>query len=146
MKLQELIRKDSVFFVDGADRTSVIADLATKSLATGLVRDPDYFRKALVQREALMSTGIGLGVAVPHVKLTCIDEFFVTLGILKTPVEWDAIDHKPVDVVFLIGGPDGRQGTYLTILSQIVLVVKDEAKFARLKQAQTAEDVLAVLS
>ncbi|HEQ71893.1 MAG TPA: PTS sugar transporter subunit IIA, partial [Spirochaetia bacterium] len=138
--------KDHIFVIDKSDKVSVITELAAKSLTVGHVRDPDDFYKALVEREMLMSTGVGLGVAVPHAKLPSIDDFFVTVGLLQQPVEWDAIDHKPVRIVFLIGGPEGEQGSYLRTLARIMLVIKNDETLSRLKTATTVEEVAAALS
>ncbi len=145
MDLKELIRKDSVFFIDKTDKLSVLTELAAKSITLGRVKDPDDFYNAVVERESLMSTGIGLGVAIPHAKLECIDGFFVATAVLARPVEWDALDHKPVRVVFLIGGPDGSQGAYLQLLAQIMLVIKNDDKLRILSAAKSADDVLAAL-
>lgn len=146
MELKDLIRQESVFFIDKTDRLSVLTELAAKSLALGRVKDPDDFHQAVIERESLMSTGIGLGVAIPHAKLPSIDGFFVATAVLKTPVEWDAIDRRPVRVVFLIGGPEGSQGAYLQLLAQLMLVIKDPDRLKKLQAARTAEDVIAAVT
>jgi len=146
MDLKNLIRTDSVFFIEKTDRMSVLTELAAKSLALGHVKDPDDFYQAVIERESLMSTGIGLGVAIPHAKLPSIDAFFVATAVLKNPVEWDALDRKPVRVVFLIGGPDGSQGAYLQLLAQIMLVIKDDERLKKLQSAATVEDVVAAVT
>ncbi|MBN2352041.1 MAG: PTS sugar transporter subunit IIA [Spirochaetales bacterium] len=146
MDLKNLIRPDSVFFIEKTDRMSVLTELAAKSLALGHVKDPDDFCQAVIERESLMSTGIGLGVAIPHAKLPSIDDFFVATAVLKTPVEWDALDRKPVRVVFLIGGPEGSQGAYLRLLAQIMLVIKNDERLRKLQGAATAEDVIGAMT
>jgi PTS system nitrogen regulatory IIA component len=146
MELKDLIRKDSVFFIEKTDRMSVLTELAAKSLALGHVKDPDDFHQAVIERESLMSTGIGLGVAIPHAKLPSIDDFFVATAVLKHPVEWDAIDRQPVRVVFLIGGPEGSQGAYLQLLAQIMLVIKDGERLKKLKTATTPGEVVAAVT
>jgi nitrogen PTS system EIIA component len=145
MDLKDLIRRENVFFIEKTDKLSVLTELAAKSLTLGRVKDPDDFYHAVIERESLMSTGIGLGVAIPHAKLGSIDDFFVSLAVLKTPVEWDALDHKPVKTVFLIGGPDGSQGAYLQLLSQIMLVIKNADRLKKLQAAASEQDVLAAL-
>lgn len=146
MELKDYIAKNGVFFVEKTDKVSVITELAAKSLTLGKVADPDEFYAALMERETLMSTGIGLGVAIPHAKLSSIRDFFVTVGVLRQPVEWDALDRKPVGLVFLIGGPDASQGAYLQILAQIMLVIKNDARLMKLKAATSAEEIIAALA
>jgi PTS system nitrogen regulatory IIA component len=145
MDLKDLIIKESIFFIEKTDKLSVLTELAAKSLTLGRVKDPDDFHQAVIERESLMSTGIGLGVAIPHAKLESIDDFFVATAVLKTPVEWDALDHKPVRVVFLIGGPEGSQGAYLQLLAQIMLVIKNGDRLKKLQAAKTVDEVLAAL-
>ena len=64
--------------------------------------------KALAAREELASTGVGMGVAIPHVKLAGLDSVVCSLVVLEEPVEWAAVDGDPVDVVFTILRPEER--------------------------------------
>jgi nitrogen PTS system EIIA component len=81
-------------------------------------------------------------VAIPHAKLDSIDDFFLLIGILKKPIDWDAIDSIPVKVVILIGGPSNRQTEYLQILSRLMLLIKNKSRRDKLFIANSAEDVL----
>jgi PTS system nitrogen regulatory IIA component len=146
MEMSDFIKENTVFHLDKADRSGVLDELIAQSLTLGKITDPQEFRKAVLEREALMSTGIGLGVAIPHAKLSCISDFFIITGILKNPVEWDAIDHRPVSIVFLIGGPEDSQGAYLQILARIITLIKQDEKLAMLNAAQTAADINALFS
>jgi PTS system nitrogen regulatory IIA component len=146
MELRDCIPRDGVCFIDKTDKAGVIAELVEMSLQTGQVGDPEEFRRAITERENLMSTGIGLGVAIPHAKLSSLKGFFALVGVLEHEVEWDALDKKPVNLVFLIGGPDDDQGAYLQILARIMLVIKDDDRLKRLKAAKTADEVFAALS
>jgi len=144
MDITKLLNEKNIYFINKTDKVSVITELAAKSLACGKISDPDDFYQALVERENLMSTGIGLGVAIPHAKLSSIKDYFITVGILKQPVEWDAIDKQPVKIVFLIGGPSESQATYLQILAQLMLVIKNESLLNKLKAAQHPSEIIKV--
>ena len=74
---------------------------------------------ALQSREDLGSTGIGAGIAIPHAPVEGVDSPFVLLVRLAKPIDFDAIDEEPVDVVCLILTPPGEQNRYLTLLSKI---------------------------
>jgi len=71
----------------------------------------------MLEREKIVSTGIGMGVAIPHAKLTSVEDFFIAIGILSKGVQWNALDGGPVRLIFMIGGPDDKQTAYLQILS-----------------------------
>ena len=72
-----------------------------------------------VKREKIVSTGIGMGVAIPHAKLPSFDRFFLAVGLqkVKDGIDWDALDGAPVRLIFMIGGPANQQTDYLKILS-----------------------------
>jgi nitrogen PTS system EIIA component len=144
LDIKKMIIKENIISIDRATKAEVLEDVAEHAISQGYVTDAEVFKKAISEREALMSTGIGFGVAVPHVKIPCIPHFFIIVGLLNLPVDWDALDHKPVEIIFFIGGPDGRQEDYLRILSRIILVIKNEEKFIQLKAARTAEEILVV--
>jgi len=99
------------------------------------------FKKALLKRESIMSTGIGYGVAIPHVKLPQIEEFFITVGIHKRGVNWDSLDCKPVYLIFLIAGPEKKQEKYLRILAQLTTVIKKPERRQQFIELSTKYEV-----
>jgi PTS system nitrogen regulatory IIA component len=146
MELRDVLNEQTIFFSEQKTKNAVLNELIQKAWISGSIPDKAVFKKAIEEREMLVSTGIGLGVAIPHAKLAGIKRFFVITGILKQPVEWDAIDNKPVQVVFLIGGPAQEQTTYLKLLAQIIIKVKDEQKRKTLFTASTPSDVITSLA
>lgn len=144
--LQSLLSADLVAFLpkgeEGILRDTVIDQLIDQADQRGVIFDKVAFREAIFNREKIVSTGIGVGVAVPHAKLALQKEFFVCIGIVAEPVEWDAIDGAPVRLVCLIGGPEGEQTQYLQILSQITEAVKDEPRRRQILLAKSGEEVV----
>jgi len=142
--VSDYVSSERVAFWDSASKEEVLKSLC--EISRGKVGDPDLFLEAVFQREAIMSTGLGMGVAFPHVKIPSIPEFFITIGIIRGDgVEWDSFDGNPVKVVFLIGGPDGQQTRYLGILSKLSLIVKNERVRNKLFDASSPEDVMGIL-
>ncbi len=88
------------------------------------VGDPAALRAAVVGREEVMSTGIGLGIAVPHAKIPSVRDFVLALGRSRAGVPFDSLDGAPVHVAVLIAGPEDRQSRYLQILASITLRLK----------------------
>ncbi|TFG59480.1 MAG: PTS sugar transporter subunit IIA [Spirochaetales bacterium] len=122
----------------------VLDELVRNAFENGVLEKPDEFRNALKARENIVSTGIGLGVAVPHAKLPDIKAFFTSIAILKDKVDWDAIDQALVNIVFLIGGPDNQQTEYLKLLSKIILLIKNPGRRNTLLKCKTQEETLAL--
>ena len=132
----------NIGFIQESKKKEVLEKMVQMSFDNGKIKDFESFKSAIIEREGIMSTGLGLGMAVPHAKLKGIDEFFVTIGILQDPVDWQAIDDQPVSLVFMIGGPDNRQKDYLGILSKLVLFTKNKKRHEGLLKAATPEEVI----
>jgi mannitol/fructose-specific phosphotransferase system IIA component (Ntr-type) len=142
MLITDLLQPEHIWFIDLDDKTQVMTRLVEKAKELQLVSTQGSFLQAILDREQIMSTGLGLGVAVPHAKLSEVKEFFVLIGILNRPVPWDSLDKLPVSLVFLIGGPADRQTDYLKLLSKITLVIKNPQRREALLKAQTTKEVL----
>lgn len=142
--LREYIELNRIFFSNATIKEEAIDELVKVSKEDGKVSDPDNFKKALLKRESIMSTGIGYGVAIPHVKLEYIPEFFITIGINKKGIDWDSLDSKPVYLMFLIAGPANQQEKYLRILAKLTLVIKNPERRKKLINAETKYDVLKI--
>jgi PTS system nitrogen regulatory IIA component len=122
-------------------RDEVISYLIALADKHHKITDKKAFQKAVFEREAIVSTGIGLEVAIPHAKLTNQDQFFIATAVLGQGVEWDSLDKLPVRIVFLIGGPQDSQTEYLKILSSLTLAIKDEEKRKKILSSKTPTDV-----
>jgi PTS system nitrogen regulatory IIA component len=96
-----------------------------------------------MDREKIVSTGIGLGVAIPHAKMAGYDDFFIAIGIQEgRGIEWYSLDGSHVHLIFMIGGPASRQTEYLNILSKLTLAIKDSERRQSLLKATSARQVI----
>ncbi|ADK83073.1 MULTISPECIES: PTS sugar transporter subunit IIA [Sediminispirochaeta] len=143
-KLYEYLDEKNMLFTDSSVKDDILETMVDVCFSAGKVKDLEEFKTAIFEREAIMSTGIGLGIAVPHAKIGCVEDFFITVAILGEEVDWGAIDDKPVSIVFLIGGPENQQTEYLGILSKIVLFTKSETRRKALSSATTPEEVIKI--
>jgi PTS system nitrogen regulatory IIA component len=110
------------------------------------VDDPAAFERAVLDREEAMSTGIGLGIAVPHAKIPSVKEFVISLGRSRKGIEFQSLDGKPVHLVVLIAGPEDRQGRYLQLLAGVTLRLKNEEVRRALLAAPTPGDMIGILA
>jgi PTS system nitrogen regulatory IIA component len=133
-----------VISLDVDDRDGALKKLVDVLDIQGKLKDKDAFYHAIVEREKIVSTGIGMGVAVPHAKLPGYETFFIAIGVHQKGISWDSIDGMPVRVVFMIGGPDDKQAEYLQLLSRLTLAIKDEEKRKKMLHLRTAEDIIAL--
>jgi nitrogen PTS system EIIA component len=138
-----------VFFLEAAHRDDALKALVDGLDEAGKLKDKERFFQAILERERIVSTAIGMGVAIPHAKLEGYSDFFIAIGIIlpKRGIEWNALDKSAVRLIFMIGGPDQRQTEYLRILSRLTLAIKDEERRKKLLKATretTPKEVIAL--
>lgn len=118
-----------------------------ETLATAAeVRDREKLLAAILDRESAVSTGIGLGVAVPHAKIPEVSEFLVAYGRSREGIEFGSIDDRPVHHVVLIVGPPDRQPRYLQFLASVMFAFKQPDLRRDLELAATREDLWKILT
>nr|WP_307775029.1 PTS sugar transporter subunit IIA [uncultured Cetobacterium sp.] len=93
---------------------------------TDLINDKDTFLKEILEREKAGSTGIGVGVAIPHARTDSVKEVVVSLGLLTTPVDFDSIDGEKVRIVVLVGAPKEKSKKYLEFLSTLSRIFRNK--------------------
>ncbi|HEX8716498.1 MAG TPA: PTS sugar transporter subunit IIA [Gemmatimonadaceae bacterium] len=138
-----------------AERVKVPLDSRTKSeVLEELVRlvspdRPDMDTSAVLasvrERETVLSTGIGGGVAIPHGKTPTVDQLVLAAGVSRTPIDFDALDGKPVQLFFLLVGPESAAGAHVKALSRISRLLRRESLRAGLLAAESAEEFLRVV-
>lgn len=102
----------------------------------------ESIREAVFEREEIMSTGVGKGLAIPHGKAEKITENYASFAILADPVEYESIDEKPVQMVFLLVGPRSKNSTHIKLLSRISRLMNSSSFRDHLLQCDTAEEIL----
>ncbi len=93
-----------------------------------IIQDRDSFYKAVMEREDIMSTGIGRGLAIPHGRSSTVKKLSCTLFTLKDPIEYDSIDGDPVNTVFMLTIPENSPNEYMKILGQISKFMREEVQ------------------
>ena len=145
MRFAEYLNPRLVVFLEAATQEGAIDELIEKLDQERKIPHRKSFRSAILQREQIVSTGIGMGVAIPHAKISTLPDFFIVIGIQRTKgIEWNALDKAPVRLVFLIGGPDNRQSEYLQILSQLTTAIRNIDLRKELLKARTPQDAVAL--
>jgi len=144
--ISNYLHEELIVFLDQTTRDATIQFLVDLLDGVGRLKDKKAFHDALLEREKIVSTGIGLGIAIPHAKLEGYDDFFIAIGIQKNNgIDWKALDGSPVRIIFMIGGPENKQTEYLHILSRLTTAIKDPELRKQLLKASTAGQVLHLL-
>ena len=128
-----------------ADKAQLLRELARRA-ASALSLDPRVILDALQAREALGSTGLGKGFALPHTRLDALSQFFALFVRLARPIDFAAIDDRPVDLVIMLLTPADAGSQHLATLAALSRPLRDAAFVQRLRQASDAEAVHALLA
>jgi len=141
--LRDYISQNRIIFIDSQDKDGALNALVDSMSSSPEILDREIFRKEIFKREKIVSTGIGLHVAIPHVKSDVVKDLIIGIGICKKGIDWDAIDEQPVHYIFMIAGSTEQHDIYLRILSKIVLLVKNSKRRDNLLNSQSAGDIIA---
>jgi PTS system nitrogen regulatory IIA component len=146
MEIGQLLKRDSVAVrVNANSKRQALAALAeTASRSLGLA--DSQILDALLEREQAGSTGVGQGVAVPHARLEGLDRMVGVFVKLETPVAFDAVDDRPVDLLFALFAPRDAGVEHLRALAKVSRLLRQSELREQLRQARTADAVYALLS
>lgn len=127
----------------GAKREALVEIVEDLGKTPG-VTDVEALKKAILDREEIMSTGVGLTIAVPHAKLPSVKVF--TLGLARSAkgIDYDSLDGQPVKIIVTIAAPDNDQNTYLRVLAAVMHVLRNEENRKAILSAPSAQDVVDV--
>jgi fructose-specific phosphotransferase system IIA component len=146
MRLDQLTRPDLIFpDLPGTDVHSVLREFAQRIEEHGLVKDADDLYHRLNEREELGSTGIGMGVAIPHCKAKGLKGVVLAIGISKRGVDFEAVDGSKVHLFFLIISPTDKPTAHLKALSAVSKWVKAQNHVERVRDLGTPQAIYEML-
>lgn len=146
MDFINLLKEKLIVFLEADQKADAIKELAAYAGAHGYVRDADDLFEKLMYREQLMSTGLGLGIGVPHVRYADLKEPVVLMGIQPAGVQaYDSIDNQSVTIVVMILVGEGQHKLHVKLLSQIVSKLKDPDLRQKVLSADSADVVSAII-
>jgi len=146
MDIAELITPDSVVAqLRASTKKQLLQEIAKRAAQlTGLTERTIF--ETLMERERLGSTGIGRGTAVPHGRVHNLARICGMFVRLEKPVEFDAVDDQPVDLVFLLLTPDGAGADHLKALARVTRLLRDRSVCEKLRGADRADALYAILT
>jgi mannitol/fructose-specific phosphotransferase system IIA component (Ntr-type) len=138
--LTDILKPDRVVVPLAArDKNGVIAELA-RVLVEKTQAPLAEVLSAIEERESVLSTGIGFGVAIPHAKCAAVRELIMVGGVSAEPVPFDSIDGEPVRLVFMIVGPESSAGLHVKLLSRIARLVRRDGIRRQLVESRTPDE------
>ena len=147
MKMYELLSKSAIRTkVKATNKKQLLQDIA--NLASEHVDIPNMnIAKSLQQREILGPTGIGNGVAIPHVKIRGLTKIYGFFSSLERPVDFESADKQPVDLIFTLLAPEDSNGTeHLKALAMVSRFFSDKDIRSKLRSSENTESLFAILT
>jgi PTS system nitrogen regulatory IIA component len=146
MKIGEIIQPDHIIVgLRVPDKAQLLRELAARA-ALALALEPSMIFNALQAREALGSTGLGKGFALPHARLEALRSRFALFARLARPIDFAAIDDRPIDLAVLLLTPADIGSEHLATLAALSRPLRDERLLQLLRQATDAHEVYRLLS
>lgn len=143
MKLTDALSGDAIIVnFEGETKEAIFNAMIASMSASGKIVDADEVLRVVMERERLMSTGIGKGFALPHGKTNAVSDMAGAFMTLARPVDFQALDNQPVTCVFMLVGRENNVGTHLRLLSKISRIMNDDNFRRKAQSAATKEDIL----
>ncbi len=128
-----------------ANKKQALQELAKRAAAMTGVHERTIY-EVLIERERLGSTGIGMGVGIPHARLSGISGLYGLFARLERPIPFEAVDDQPVDLIFLLLAPENAGADHLKALALVSRLLRDRAVCAKLRGTDSADALYALLT
>lgn len=143
MNIFSLLDPETVFpDLEAKDKAEILDTLISSLENKVSEEEVEKIRAAVIERENIMSTGVGKGLAIPHGKSAAIEQTYAAFAILDEPVDYEAIDNQPVNMVFLLVGPQSSNSLHIKLLSRISRLMNNREFRDRLRECDNAEEII----
>ncbi|MDR1902231.1 MAG: PTS sugar transporter subunit IIA [Treponema sp.] len=143
VNFSELLSEDCIELdLKGKKKREIIEEMVGLFVKSGKIRNGKDVVEEVMEREKEISTGIGKGVAIPHRLIRGIQTSLIGFGRKEIPIKFDAVDGQPVDVFFMLLGPDGSTNTHLRLLSKLARYVHSDDFLQSLRTVKTPREII----
>lgn len=143
MKISDILNQEMVVTgLEGNSKNDIIDSMIDLVATSPKVLDKEKVRKAIFEREKIMSTGVGNGFAIPHGKTDAVSDIVAAFAVTEKPIDYDSLDEKPVRLVFLLVGKDNLVGPHIKLLSRISRLMNKEEFRRRLLDMKSPVEIL----
>lgn len=146
LKLENLISEDRIFILDRISKKELFDSMINTFAASPLVKNVSELHTAIYEREELMSTGIGLNLGIPHVRIKSVKDMAVAIALVRNGIDdYESLDSEPVKLVFMIVAREDQHAQHLKFLSQLSTVLKDDDFRGALLNCDSPENLYRLL-
>lgn len=146
MKLSDVLTKERIIInLTGKDKYDVLEKMVQVTKNSEKITNETAFLKKVTEREKIKSTGIGGGIGIPHAQSSGVSDIVACLGISEPGIEFNAIDGKPVHLIFLIAANERTDSKYLGLLSRIARLFIEEPFKQRIMKSTSPEEIMTLI-
>lgn len=146
MKITDLLNKSGIELIKGIEsKEEAINKLVNLMDSTGNLKDKEAYKKAVLERESLSTTGIGDGIAIPHAKTTAVENAGLSAMVVKDGVDYDSLDGQPAKLFFMIAAPESKGDVHLEVLARLSTILMDEKFREKLINAKDKNEFLKLI-
>ena len=128
INLRTILDVSRIIFIDDDKKDAALSELAETLSHDSRIHDHEELINAIRRREELMSTGIGLGVGVPHVRIDSVDDIVMAVGVCRKPLtNYDSLDDEPVRIICMIAANTSQHAKHIKLLSAVSKLLKDSS-------------------
>jgi PTS system nitrogen regulatory IIA component len=146
MEISDLVSPESIVPKLRARSKKQALQKLSKRLAAIIHQDEGIIFDVLLEREKLGTTGVGTGIAIPHGKLPGLDTLHGMFARLESPIDFEAIDEQPVDLIFLLLAPESAGADHLKALARVSRLLRDSGACESLRRAESSDDIYSLLT
>ena len=141
MKIIDFFSEKRIVKLETENKLESLKILVNLLANSDKVTNQAKLEKSIIDRENLMSTGIGYGIAIPHARDKSVKDFVIALGIHKKGIYYESIDDKPVHLIFMIASPENKNKEYVIIMSKLSVILKDSELQEKISASDSGKEI-----
>lgn len=145
IQIKNILSPERIVFLNHETKHDSLVELAEVLATAPQIKDAGELKQQILKREELMSTAIGRGMAIPHVRLSSVTDLVMAVGICKKPIEFQAIDDKPVSLMFMIAAAYNQHSYYLKTISNFAAKFKQDDLIQKIIDSESETEVFELL-
>ena len=146
MQIADLLSPEGVIAgLKAKNKKQLLEELSSRAAPLAGIPDRRIY-EVITERERLGTTGVGQGIAIPHGRIGDLSKIIGVFARLETPVDYEAVDNQPVDLVFMLLAPEGAGADHLKALARVSRLLRNQVACEKLRAAKTADVLFAILT
>ncbi|MCR4952650.1 MAG: PTS sugar transporter subunit IIA [Treponema sp.] len=147
IQIRNILSPDRVVFINQRTKHDALIQLSEVLASAPQIKNKTELTEQILKREELMSTAIGRGIAIPHVRLLSVTDLVMAIGVCKKPIEdFEPIDDQPVRLLFMIAAAYNQHTYYLKTISNFTALFKNEELIQSILEAKTEDEIYSILT